>query len=206
MLKIKNWSEFQHFKDRTPPWVKLYRTLLDDPNWHELTGECAKTLTMLWLLASEDKKQDGYLPDIKTISFRLRVSEQKIKLHISELNHWLVNDDINAISERYQDDIPETETEAYRKEKETNADFSDFWFLYPKKIAKQDAEKAYKKALKEIDHEALIGSLKKYVEANRGKDVGYIANAATWLNGKRWQDEQPSAPSSRTKMPSVAGG
>jgi hypothetical protein len=29
-LTIKNWSEFQHYKDRNPPWIKLHRALLDD--------------------------------------------------------------------------------------------------------------------------------------------------------------------------------
>jgi hypothetical protein len=28
-LRVKNWSEFQHYKDRNPPWIKLHRTLLD---------------------------------------------------------------------------------------------------------------------------------------------------------------------------------
>jgi hypothetical protein len=78
--------------------------------------------------------------------------------------------------------------------------------LYPKKVAKQEAQRAYKKSLKETNHEALIAGLRKYVEANRGKDAQYIANAATWLNGKRWHDEQPSPTPSRTRMPSVAGG
>lgn len=120
-MRIKNWCEFQHFKDRTPPWIKLYRTLLDDPYWHELSGECAKTLTMLWLIASEDKKHEGYLPDIKTISFRLRITEAKLKQHLIELKHYLISDDINMISDRYQVDTPERETETYSKEVEAEA-------------------------------------------------------------------------------------
>jgi hypothetical protein len=120
-MRIKNWREFQHFKDRTPPWIKLYRNLLDDPYWHELDGDSAKALTMLWLLASEDKKHEGYLPDIKTISFRLRISETKAKQIISKLSHWIITDDINVISKRYQDDTPETETYSKETEKETES-------------------------------------------------------------------------------------
>lgn len=121
--KIKNWHQFQHFKDRTPPWIKLYRGLLDDVNFHLLDGDSAKTLIMLWLLASET---DGYLPDISVISFRLRVQESYINKSICSLTHWIVNDDDSPISSRYQDDISaisltrsrETETETYREEKE----------------------------------------------------------------------------------------
>lgn len=102
-IKIKNWEKFQHFKDRKPLWVKLYRDLLDDIEWHELDSQSAKTLVSLWLLASEN---DGELPEIKIISFRLRTTETLIKSTISKLSHWLIQDDINLISSEHQDDIP----------------------------------------------------------------------------------------------------
>ena len=69
MYKIKNWNDFQHFKDRNPIWIKVYRNLLNDIEWANLEPIDAKILVELWLLGSET---DGYLPDIKTISFRLR--------------------------------------------------------------------------------------------------------------------------------------
>ena len=108
MTGIKNWAKFQHFKDRKPPWVKLYRDLLDDKEWHKLDPKAAKTLVSLWLIASES---DGYLPDIETLSFRLRTGEQEIKEALLALSHWLIYDDICLISSRHRDDAPETETE-----------------------------------------------------------------------------------------------
>jgi hypothetical protein len=107
-MKIKNWSKFQHFKDRRPPWIKLYRDLLDDIDWHMLDPLASKVLVMCWLIASED---DGNIPDIKTLAFRLRMTEKQTSECISKLSHWLDHDDISVISERYQDDLPETETE-----------------------------------------------------------------------------------------------
>ena len=116
-MKIKNWSKFQHFKDRKPPWVKLYRDLLDDIEWHELDPKAAKVLTMLWLIASED---DGNIPSTKQLAFRLRMPEKETEVCISKLSHWLEHDDDNAISERYQDDALETERETEKeREKET---------------------------------------------------------------------------------------
>ena len=109
--KIKDWENFQHFKDRNPPWVKLYKYLLDDPDWHALDGDDAKTLVMLWLLASEDKTKKGELPDIRKTSFRLRIEEDVLKQQLTRLKHWVIQDDINTISDRYQTDAPETETE-----------------------------------------------------------------------------------------------
>jgi hypothetical protein len=35
-LRVKNWAEFQHYRSRRPPWIKLHRGLLDDYAWHRL--------------------------------------------------------------------------------------------------------------------------------------------------------------------------
>lgn len=107
-MKIKNWHKFQHFKDRRPPWVKLYRDLLDDIEWHQLDATSAKVLVMLWLIASED---GGNLPNTKTLAFRLRMTEKQTNDAIISLSHWLEHDDNSVISQQYQDDLPETETE-----------------------------------------------------------------------------------------------
>jgi len=63
---------------------------------------------MIWLVASE---YDGELPDIKTLAFRLRVLENEAKSIVSKLSHWLIQTDISVISERYQVDSLEIETE-----------------------------------------------------------------------------------------------
>lgn len=118
--KVKNWNEFQHFKDRSPPWIKLYKYLLDDPEWHSLSGDDAKHLVMLWLIASEDKTMEGRLPDARRIAFRLRISESDTIQLLNKLSNWLMLDDINLISERYQHVIPEER----RGETETETDSS----------------------------------------------------------------------------------
>ena len=116
-LRIKGWEQFQHFKDRRPPWIKLYRDLLDDIQWHELPAQSAKILVMLWLIASEN---DGYLPDAKTLAFRLRCTEKVLNQTVSELSHWLNTE----ISQRYHGDPLEKETETETEtevEKETDS-------------------------------------------------------------------------------------
>jgi len=116
-MRIKNWDRFQHFKDRKPIWIKLYRDLLDDLNWHELDGKSAKALVMIWLIASEEF---GKLPETKTLAFRLRMSEKDTKEVVTKLSQWLEQDDINTISDEYQDDMPEKRREEIDKEKETD--------------------------------------------------------------------------------------
>ena len=122
MIRIKNWATLQHFRDRKPIWIKLYRGLLDDPEWAALSPLGNRVLIMLWLLASES---DGELPPIPVIAFRLRMSEKLVLSTISELQHWLIGSvsepyqpDIKSISSRYQGDISETETETETEETE----------------------------------------------------------------------------------------
>ena len=118
-MKIKNWSKFQHFKDRKPPWIKLYRDVLDDMEWYELDPLSSKVLVMCWLIASED---EGRLPNTKTLAFRLRMTEKQTIDCINKLSHWLEQDDIDLISEQYQSDSLETEreTETKREKKATS--------------------------------------------------------------------------------------
>jgi len=113
--RIKGWVKFQHFKDRRPPWIKLYRDILEDPDWHDLDGDTAKILVALWLIASEDDQQEGRLPDARRLAFRLRISESKVNQALTKLSHWLEQDGINTISSGYQVDAPETETETETK-------------------------------------------------------------------------------------------
>jgi hypothetical protein len=113
-MRIKNWANFQHFKDRRPPWIKLYRDILDDIEWHQLDPLASKVLVMCWLIASEN---DGVLPDLKVLAFRLRMSEKQTSECVSKLSHWLEQDDINVISDCYQLDIPETERERETEKK-----------------------------------------------------------------------------------------
>jgi hypothetical protein len=123
MMRIKNWGRFQHFKNRRPPWIKLYREILEDPEWHDLPDDAAKALVGFWLLASENC---GNLPDVRRIAFRLRLTVDKTALLVEKLAHWLEADkpekaspetprDITVISSRCRDDAPEREGETERE-------------------------------------------------------------------------------------------
>ena len=184
-MRIKNWNKFQHFKDRRPPWVKLYRDILDDVEWFELDATSSKALVMFWLIASE---YDGELPDAKTLAFRLRTTESAIKTICSKLNHWLEQDDIVMTSDGYQVVIPETEreTETYT-ETETDS-FTEFWSKYPKKVGKDKALSAWKKKSPKLND--VLFALTWQIESQQWQK-GYIPNPATYLNEGRWQDEQP---------------
>ena len=83
-LRIKNWAEFQHYRTRRPPWIKLHRGLLDDHGWHRLPETSRAVGPMLWLLASEHA--DGVIPyDLETIAFRLHMTADKVDAALGPL-------------------------------------------------------------------------------------------------------------------------
>lgn len=191
-VRIKNWSKHQHFKDRTPPWIKLYRDILDDPDWHELSGDDAKMLVNLWLIASEDETRSGELPNARRLAFRLRIKESQVNQALARLSHWLIQDDINVISTCHQVDAPEESRGETEQNRTARADlFNSFWKAYPKKTAIDAARKAFDK--RKPDAEMLSQMLQALETQSASpawtKDGGqFIPNPATWLNGGRWQD------------------
>jgi hypothetical protein len=80
--RIVNFRKFQSFHDRKPPWIKLYRDLLDNMDWFMLNPIASKSLINLWLLASESF---GNLPDDFEIGFRLRLNQKELDLVMKEL-------------------------------------------------------------------------------------------------------------------------
>ncbi len=91
-VRIKNWAKFQHYKGkavRNAPWIKLYTKLLNDRQWHALSGNASKLLAMLWLIANEHDSEGGTLPSIADIAFRTRLLEKEVAELLFELDHWV---------------------------------------------------------------------------------------------------------------------
>jgi hypothetical protein len=57
--RIKNWNDFQHYKDRMPPWIKLHSSLLTSEVW-VLGDDASRALVVAsMLLASRNEANDG---------------------------------------------------------------------------------------------------------------------------------------------------
>jgi hypothetical protein len=54
-LRVKNWEEHQHYKDRNPPWIKLHRALLADYEFCQLADDAKAHLLLIWVLASQSE-------------------------------------------------------------------------------------------------------------------------------------------------------
>ena len=83
-LSPKNWVNFQHYKNRNPPWIKLHRSCLMDPAFLKLDVYGRATCPMLWILASSH--HEGLIPFvIEDLAVVLRVSEADCQKGIKAL-------------------------------------------------------------------------------------------------------------------------
>jgi hypothetical protein len=71
--------------------------------------------------------------------------------------------------------------------------FDEFWKAYPRKVAKTDARKAWAKLGTVPPIGALLDALAWQRELPRWREEGgrYVPHPATYLNGRRWEDERP---------------
>jgi hypothetical protein len=74
-----------------------------------------------------------------------------------------------------------------KQEKQTSDRFDEFWNLYPKKLSKAQALKAWKLAIKRKPDTKIIEAAKAY-SLGKLPDVQFIPLASTWLNNDRWDD------------------
>lgn len=65
--------------------------------------------------------------------------------------------------------------------------FDEFWAIYPLRVGKGSARKAWAKAIKRAEFEAIKAGVVNYI-AHKPAWQNW-AHAATWLNGERWLDQ-----------------
>ena len=99
---------------------------------------------------------------------------------------------LDSLSEIGQDRIGQ---DKIANDADTDADFDEFWSIYPKRVAKRAALKAWASATKRADVEDILTGARKYARhPDVTRDGGkFIKNPATWLNGDCWEDETPNA-------------
>ena len=68
-------------------------------------------------------------------------------------------------------------------------DFDDWWSLYPRKVGKGQAIRAYRTARKKATAEALAAAIVTQGPLLMARGSQYCPHPATWLNGERCRDE-----------------
>jgi len=121
-IKIVNWEKYQHYKDRNPPWIKLYFKLLDKYEYRRLQDASKLLLIHLWMLRSKlDKDIPFYIEDLQEdLKIKQQLTEAEFQPLIEQGFIEVYQDDSVTLADCKQDAIPETETETKtERERET---------------------------------------------------------------------------------------
>ena len=146
-IRVRNWDKYQHYTSRTPPWIKLHNTLLDDYEYTSLPDSSKSHLLGIFMLAS---RLDNKLPnDGRWIANRIGATSA-VKLDV--LTHFLAplpngkHDASAALAEgthsRARARSVSVSVSGCLSKKDA-AEFDRFWKHYPKRMGKRDAQKAW---------------------------------------------------------------
>jgi len=182
-LRVRNWDKFQPtMKDRNVIWIKIYRQILEDYEWHNLSSDSKATLLELLLLASEN---NGQLPEVHKIAFRLRKTEDFINEQIGLLSHWLQLDN-NLITTCEQDVAVEKSRE---REEKTYVRFDEFWnTLLPKRrVNRKGCIEKWKNHNLDTEADNILSWLKQMNMTKEWKE-GFNPSPEVMINQRRWED------------------
>lgn len=127
---IRNWERWQTYRrDRgQPPWIKVHRLLLRNPEWVNLSDAQRGQLIVLWLLAAD---RNGTIPADPGILMRLGLMTTEPDLKLFETLGFLElpdswrQDDVSVASTWRQDDAnvtPQRQKQRQRQNVSANAD------------------------------------------------------------------------------------
>ena len=193
-LLPKNWREFQHYTKRNPPWIKLYRNILDDMDFQTLDSSTQCLAIMLWLVASE-QSNGVFDASPKKLSFRLRKPEGEIEASLPLLIEKGLFIDASspqakcllaATPEREEEIKTQENTEYILNPSESDELFDEFWERYPKKQCKKSAEQAWHKLTKEQQKKACEDVKTRFDEVEQK----FTPMPDKYIQGERWEDER----------------
>lgn len=197
-----NWAELQHYKDRSPPWIKLHKKLLDHYDFQCLPVASRALAPMLWLLASEHERGE-IDAEPKKIAFRLRMTEIEAEEALKPLiDKGFFSDCKQPASKKLAKPRraarPETEAEAEREEEDTQPGFTRFWNAWPKsdrKEAKGRCLEVWVKAKAEPHADRIVAHVERLkVSAGWTKQGGeFIPAPLVYLNQRKWEGTDDAA-------------
>ncbi len=216
---IKKWADFQHYKNRCPPWIKLQKSILDDFEFACLPIASKALAPLLWLLASES--MDGSVRiDPDWLAFRLRFTVSDIEDGLTPLidKGFLVLAS-GVLAPRLHGACLEGEGEGEEKKAleqqaarkiapaKTPSRFAEFWSVYPVKKGRADAEAKWKSRKLDAIADTIIADVKRRIAEDRQWRDGYVPHGSTYVNGRGWEDAiEPGRNAANSETPDYLVG
>ncbi|WP_353144784.1 hypothetical protein [Paracoccus sp. (in: a-proteobacteria)] len=221
-FKVRNWEQFQHYKDRNPPWIKLHFALLASEDWVTL-DDASKLLAVVCMLIAS--RNQGLVPNNPAYLKRVAYLDKLPKLKPLIDSGFLQIPQADASAMQAQDSAaqadarPETETDTEKKEimsergsddqsksRSTNSypeAFEAFWRGYPRtpNMSKPKALAEWKR-LSPADRKACHDAVPAYRQFLSSKPDHPTMHAVTFVKERRFEgfseQSSPAAPRSLT--------
>lgn len=118
-LKVRNWDRWQSYRrDRgQPPWIKVHRRLMRNPEWVALSDSERGQLVAIWLLAAD---HDGDIPASPELVEKLCFMDTAPNINKFIDLGFICQNDANMTPERRQDVTPKAKAEAKAEAEKTS--------------------------------------------------------------------------------------
>jgi len=80
------------------------------------------------------------------------------------------------------------EKQFIKNKQEKDSSFDKFWEIYPKKLDKAKARKAFRSALRVAEAETIIEGARRYANDPNLPEIQFVKYPATWLNAEAWEN------------------
>ena len=218
-LRIRNWEKWQSYRrDRgRPPWIKVHREVMRNPDWVSLTDAQRGQLVSIWILAAD---RDGRIPDdpelIQKLCYMSDAPTLEVFISRGFIGPRRQSDAIVTPECRQLDALEERREETEKKhtvDKPTNlfpvspakdssgnyvypAPFERAWSVYPDRDGPNPKVGAYKAFRSRVtsgaDPEDLVRASGHYADDCRYRDVegtSFVQQAATFFGAKEpWRE------------------
>lgn len=200
---------------RPKRWRPVPQRIIESDAWHTVGYDSKLVYLMLYSFVCDGhgwfpSKPHEIIPKLMldpgvTLESLANLKKAKLIQAVKSGGYCLVS---------YEDDLPSyylskvpKKTHVYiSKDKENNKnsksndfiDFDSFWDEFKPRVNKAEAKKAWKK-LNASDRKVALDGVKRYAQSGKFKECmrtkiwQYMPHPATWLNQRRWEDEDLKA-------------
>jgi hypothetical protein len=170
-IKVKNFEQFQHYRERNPIWIKLYYSTLDD--------------------------YENRIPyDLAWIAKKLALTD-RVKLEpLINAGFITICDASNGLASCQQNDTPEKETEKETdRVRESDLLFELAWQAYPKRSnnPRKAAKAGWDARIKDgVEARDLLSAVDRYAAYCKASKTAprFVMMAATFFGpNERWKDD-----------------
>ncbi|HUS38665.1 MAG TPA: hypothetical protein VMX74_04405 [Pirellulales bacterium] len=233
-FRVRNWKTFQHYSQRNPPWIKLHFEVLASEDWVTLDDASRVLFIACMLIASRNEGKVPNVPAyIKRVAYLNKSPNfkpliecgflEKVQADASKSQSMLADasttlaDASDSVSVSVSVSVSEDMDSTVKKEASPRVKpaetFSiqvarefeeDFWPMYPRRLGKGAARKAFAKARVHADLSRITTGLERYMMTK--PDQQDWCFPATFLNEERYDDDVDRTASRTEKQRNDDGG